>query len=133
MEKDVLTVVSANSESTTETANTETYRKIHKASHIAKKVVGMMTTMAVMFILGAITAFADNETKGGGSNLSGLTSTLTTVVQYIGGGVGVWGIINLLEGYGSDNPGAKSQGIKQLAAGVGIALVATAVPAAIGI
>ena len=28
--------------------------------------------------------------------------------------VGVWGVINLLEGYGNDNPGAKSQSIKNL-------------------
>jgi cell division protease FtsH len=35
-----------------------------------------------------------------------------TVVTAIGAGVGVWGVINLLEGYGNDNPGAKSQGIK---------------------
>ena len=39
---------------------------------------------------------------------------LKTVVTAIGAGVGVWGVINLLEGYGNDNPGAKSQGIKQL-------------------
>ena len=29
----------------------------------------------------------------------------------------------VLEAYGSDNPGSKSQGIKQLAAGVGVSLV----------
>ncbi|SHH54574.1 Maff2 family protein [Butyrivibrio fibrisolvens DSM 3071] len=29
----------------------------------------------------------------------------------------VWGVVNLLEGYGNDNPGAKSQGMKQLMAG----------------
>ena len=34
----------------------------------------------------------------------------------IGAGLGVWGVINLMEGYGNDNPGAKSQGIKQLMA-----------------
>ena len=34
-----------------------------------------------------------------------------------------WGGINLMEGYGNDNPGAKSQGIKQLMAGGGIALI----------
>jgi len=28
----------------------------------------------------------------------------------------VWGVVNLMEGYGNDNPGAKSQGIKQLMA-----------------
>ena len=31
--------------------------------------------------------------------------------------------INLLEGYGNDNPGAKSQGMKQLMAGGGVALI----------
>ena len=38
-------------------------------------------------------------------------------------GLGVWGVINLLEGYGNDNPGAKSQGMKQLMAGAGVAIV----------
>lgn len=33
------------------------------------------------------------------------------------------GRINLMEGYGNDNPGAKSQGIKQLMAGGGIVLI----------
>ena len=50
---------------------------------------------------------------------------LKTVVTAIGAGVGVWGVINLLEGYGNDNPGAKSQGIKQLMAGAGVAIVGT--------
>jgi len=50
---------------------------------------------------------------------------LQTIVVALGAGLGVWGVINLLEGYGNDNPGAKSQGIKQLMAGVGVALVGT--------
>ena len=55
---------------------------------------------------------------------------LKTVVTAIGAGVAVWGVINLLEGYGNDNPGAKfftlllllyhtsikSQGMKQFMA-----------------
>ena len=41
---------------------------------------------------------------------------LQTLVVAIGAGLAVWGVINLLEGYGNDNPGAKSQGIKQLMA-----------------
>ena len=48
---------------------------------------------------------------------------LKTLVIALGAGLGVWGLINLLEGYGSDNPGAKSQGMKQLMAGAGVALV----------
>ena len=51
--------------------------------------------------------------------------TLQTLVMAIGAGLGVWGIVNLLEGYGQDNPGAKSQGIKQLMAGGGIVLIGT--------
>lgn len=48
---------------------------------------------------------------------------LKTLVIAIGAGLAVWGVINLLEGYGNDNPGAKSQGMKQLMAGGGIAVV----------
>ena len=32
----------------------------------------------------------------------------TTSVTAIGAGVGVWGVINLLEGYGHDNPAANA-------------------------
>ncbi len=39
---------------------------------------------------------------------------LQKVICLIGAGVGVWGLVNLLEGYGSDNPGSKSQGMKQV-------------------
>ncbi len=50
-------------------------------------------------------------------------SVLQTLVIALGGGLAVWGGINLMEGYGQDNPGAKSQGIKQLVAGGGIILI----------
>ncbi|RKI67086.1 hypothetical protein D7V91_10955 [bacterium 1xD42-67] len=35
-------------------------------------------------------------------------STLQTLVVALGAGLGVWGVINLLEGYGNDNPGANA-------------------------
>ena len=35
---------------------------------------------------------------------------LKILVMALGAGLAVWGVINLLEGYGSDNPAAKSQG-----------------------
>ena len=41
-------------------------------------------------------------------------NVLQTLVIALGAGLAVWGVVNLLEGYGNDNPGAKSQGIKQL-------------------
>ena len=56
---------------------------------------------------------------------SSAITTLKTLGVAIGAGLGVWGVVNLLEGYGNDNPGAKSQGIKQLMAGAGIMLLGT--------
>ena len=43
---------------------------------------------------------------------SSTVEVLQTLVTAIGAGLGIWGLVNLLEGYGNDNPGAKSQGIK---------------------
>ena len=33
---------------------------------------------------------------------------LQPLVIALGAGLGVWGVINLLEGYGNDNPGANA-------------------------
>ena len=52
-------------------------------------------------------------------------TVLQALVIALGAGLGIWGVINLLEGYGNDNPGAKSQGMKQLMAGGGIILLGT--------
>ena len=52
-------------------------------------------------------------------------TVLQTLVVAIGAGLGIWGVINLMEGYGNDIPGAKSQGIKQLMAGGGVVVIGT--------
>ena len=57
--------------------------------------------------------------------INSAVTVLQTLVIAIGAGLGVRGLVNMLEGYGNDNPGAKSQGIKQLMAGGGIALIGT--------
>ena len=68
---------------------------------------------------------------------------LQTLVIALGAGLGIWGVVNLMEGYGNDNPGAnahvrqrstkqnndnpgaKSQGMKQLMVCGGVALIET--------
>lgn len=35
-------------------------------------------------------------------------STMSTLVVALGGGVGVWGVVNLMEGYGADNPASNA-------------------------
>ena len=56
----------------------------------------------------------------------GITA-LQTITTCLGGGICVWGGINLLEGYGADNAASKNQGIKQCIAGGGIIVIATKV------
>ena len=67
--------------------------------------------------------FYESEEKKYMEFFTSAIETLKTLVIAIGAGLGGWGIINLLEGYGSDNAGAKSQGIKQFMAGGGIVLI----------
>ncbi len=52
-------------------------------------------------------------------------SVLQILVVAIGAGLGVWGAVNLMEGYGADNPASKSQGIKQMMSGGGVILIGT--------
>lgn len=37
--------------------------------------------------------------------------TLKILVIALGAGLGAWGVVNLLEGYGNDNPGANASGL----------------------
>ena len=60
---------------------------------------------------------------------SSAITTLKTLVVAIGAGLGVWGVVNLLEGFTLllllYHTSVKSQGIKQLMAGAGIMLLGT--------
>lgn len=92
----------------------------------AKKVIFIITALSCLFILGCMSASALN-TNVGAINYSNFISKTETVIKtlliLIGAGLALWGVVNLIEGYGNDNPGAKSQGIKQTMGGIGIILV----------
>ena len=66
--------------------------------------------------------FFKSRRKIYGFHQSGCHGSQTLVIA-LGAGLAVWGVINLMEGYGNDNPAAKSQGIKQLMAGGGVVLI----------
>lgn len=89
-------------------------------SKVAKSIVAMVT---MMFVTAQPVFAAEFITAALGQ--------LGLVIIAIGGGLGIWGIVNLLEGYGNDNAGAKSQGIKQLMAGGGLILIGIFVPDAL--
>ena len=52
-----------------------------------------------------------------------MIAALSKITVGVGAALGVWGGVNLMEGYGNDNPGAKSQGVKQLVAGGGVVVI----------
>ena len=107
------------------TASEPKHKWLAKGSKFAKKATLFATIAGVMSMTGGIQAFAAGS---GAVDTSSFITTACTVLKsvicLIGGGVSLWGIVNLLEGYGNDNPGAKSQGMKQLMAGLGLILLA---------
>ena len=44
----------------------------------------------------------------GEDDFNSAIDVLQTLVIALGAGLGIWGVINLLEGYGNDNPGANA-------------------------
>ena len=68
------------------------------------------TTFGVMGATCATQAFAASGEVDTSSFITTACTVLKSVICLIGAGVGVWGVVNLLEGYGNDNPGAKIQG-----------------------
>ena len=93
--------------------------RTHRRCKNSKKVVLYAVTALCMCAVCSITCFAVDTTEF----ISKVETALKVVVTLIGAGLGLWGIINLLEGYGNDNPGAKSQGMKQLMAGLAVVAV----------
>lgn len=102
--------------------------KLTKRCKFTKKTILTFVTAAIMCCLCCMTVFAAAGGVSGevdsGTFIITAGKVLKSVVVLIGAGVGVWGVVNLLEGYGNDNAGAKSQGMKQLMAGLGLILLA---------
>lgn len=103
---------------------TPKHKWLAKGSRFAKKAILCATVASAMAAMCATQAFAATGAVDTGSFISTACTVLKSVICLIGAGVGVWGVVNLLEGYGNDNPGAKSQGMKQLMSGLGLILLA---------
>ena len=105
-----------------------------KRCHKAKKITAVITMALITMVMAscfAMTVFAQAQQQSGvsvstDSFIKTACSVLKALIILIGGGIAVWGIVNLIEGYGNDNPGAKSQGMKQLMAGIALIILAIA-------
>lgn len=93
---------------TVTTISADKQNKLSKSCKFAKKSIITLATAALMLACGGMTAFAAGTGEVDSSSfITTACTVLKSVIILIGGGVGVWGIVNLLEGYGNDNPSAK--------------------------
>jgi len=90
-----------------------------------------ISKVAKAFVMAITAMFVTAQQIYAAEFITAALGQLGIVIIAIGGGLGIWGIVNLLEGYGNDNAGAKSQGIKQLMAGGGLILIGIFVPDAL--
>lgn len=98
--------------------------KIAKRSKFAKKAILFMVVSMIFMTITAITAFAAGDGSVNTDDFINKTViVLQSLVSLIGAGLAIWGVVNLIEGYSGDNAAAKSQGIKQLMAGLALILV----------
>lgn len=117
-------IMAVTSEVAVEEITKSKHKWLAKGSRFAKKAILGATTFGIMGTACATQAFAATGEVDTSSFISTACTVLKSVICLIGAGVGVWGVVNLLEGYGNDNPGAKSQGMKQLMSGLGLILLA---------
>ena len=102
-------------------------KKRQVQTHRMQKLVTVLCTAACMTVMLSTTAFAaDSITVNSQNFMSSAKTALSAVVTLIGGGIGILGVINLVQAYSEENPASKSSGMKQLAAGVGLIICAQA-------
>lgn len=101
-----ISAVDATAMETAATASAPKHKWLSKLTRGAKKATMFCTIAGVMASTCVTQAFAAGT---GAVDTSTACTVLKSVICLIGAGVGVWGVVNLLEGYGNDNPGAKVQ------------------------
>ena len=94
----------------------------------AKKYTVVTVTACITVVMAtvfAMTAFAaDSPIVSTSGFINKACLVFQALIILVGAGLGLFGIVNLVEAYGDGNPGAKSQGVKQLMAGIALVMVA---------
>ena len=109
METMNISAVDATAMETAATTSAPKHKWLSKGAKFAKKATMFATIAGVMMNTCATQAFAATGEVDTASFISTACTVLKSVICLIGGGVSLWGVVNLLEGYGNDNPGAKAQ------------------------
>ena len=105
-----ISAVDATAMETATTTSAPKHKWLSKLTRGAKKATMFCTVAGIMASTCATQAFAAGTGEVDTSSfITTACTVLKSVICLIGAGVGVWGVVNLLEGYGNDNPGAKAQ------------------------
>ena len=110
METMNISAVEETAMTTNDTATAPKHKWLSKLTRGAKKATMFATIAGIMATTCATQAFAAGTgVVDTSSFITTACTVLKSVICLIGGGVSLWGVVNLLEGYGNDNPGAKVQ------------------------
>ena len=105
-----ISAVDATAMETATTTSAPKHKWLSKLTRGAKKATMFCTVEGNMASTCATQAFAAGTGEVDTSSfITTACTVLKSVICLIGGGVSLWGVVNLLEGYGNDNPGAKPQ------------------------
>lgn len=86
------------------TASAPKHKWLSKLTRGAKKATMFATVAGVMAMTCTTQAFAAGTGEVDTSSfITTACTVLKSVICLIGGGVSLWGVVNLLEGYGNDN------------------------------
>jgi uncharacterized membrane-anchored protein len=91
---------------------------------LKRKIMKVYTALGAAFltsVFGTVNAFAAGFNTA--ALKTGIQTGLIAVMGIIGGGLAVFGVIELVGAQGEQDPNAKSKAIRQVAAGLGIILV----------
>ena len=104
-----ISAVDATAMETATTTSAPKHKWLSRFTRVAKKATMCATVAGVMMSTCTTQAFAAGT---GAVDTSSFITTACTVLKsvicLIGGGVSLWGIVNLLEGYGNDNRATRS-------------------------
>ena len=95
---------------TAATTSAPKHKWLSKGAKFAKKATMFATIAGVMASTCATQAFAAGTGEVDTSSfITTACTVLKSVICLIGGGLAAFGVVNLLEGYGGENAGAKAQ------------------------
>ena len=104
-----ISAVDATAMETATTTSAPKHKWLSKLTRGAKKATMFCTVAGIMASTCATQAFAAGTGEVDTSSfITTACTVLKSVICLIGGGVSLWGVVNLLEGYGNDNPGANA-------------------------